>query len=58
MRRCAKCGCRILIEQEIVATEEKLIRCYVCKQESKPMPFMWMARIAWNRQQNKLRSEK
>ena len=49
MKRCPKCGGRVLCEQEIVSTGENVIMCWQCNYESKPMPFMWMARIAWNR---------
>lgn len=55
MKRCPKCGGRVLCEQEIVASGWCQIMCWQCNYASKPMPFMWMAKIAWNR--DKLRSE-
>ena len=58
MRRCAKCGGRVLCEQEVVATGEKLICCYVCRNESKPMPFMFLARIEWNRENRRIQNER
>lgn len=55
MKRCPKCGGRFLCEQVIVASDWCQIMCWQCNYASKPMPFMWMARIAWN--MDKLRSE-
>lgn len=48
MKRCPKCNCHILCESQYVKTGWWAIHCYKCKYESAPMPFLWLARIAWN----------
>jgi ssDNA-binding Zn-finger/Zn-ribbon topoisomerase 1 len=52
MKRCLKCGSNVIAEQQNVKSGWYLIRCanLNCCHASIEMPFMWLARIAWNKE--------
>lgn len=50
MFKCPKCGCRIIAEQQDTRTGWWSVRCanLNCMYTAKEMPFLLMARIAWD----------